>query len=73
MGKNLIAAIVVSALCVLQASAQNLVENPSFEDPTVDTGSANDVWFRFGSGAQRHIIGEHCDAANGFATHRDAD
>jgi hypothetical protein len=29
----------------------NLLENPSFEDPTVDMGSANDVWFRFGSGA----------------------
>jgi hypothetical protein len=36
----------------MQALAQNLLENPSFENPTVDTGSANDVWFRFGSGAQ---------------------
>src|SRR5688572_16111599 len=51
MRKNLLAGIVVFALCALQASAQNLVENPSFEDPTVTTGSANDVWFRFGSGA----------------------
>ena len=51
MRKNLLAAIVVFALCASQASAQNLVENPSFEDPTVTTGSANDVWFRFGSGA----------------------
>jgi hypothetical protein len=33
------------------AGGPNLLENPSFEDPTVDMGSANDVWFRFGSGA----------------------
>ena len=51
MRKNLLAAIVLVTLCASRASAQNLVENPSFEDPTVTTGSANDVWFRFGSGA----------------------
>ena len=38
------------ALPSTQALAQNLLENPGFEDPTVNTGSANDVWFRFGSG-----------------------
>jgi hypothetical protein len=38
------------ALPSTQALAQNLLENPSFEDPTVDLGSANDVWFRFGAG-----------------------
>jgi hypothetical protein len=51
MRKNLLAAIAVLMHFALQASAQNLVENPSFEDPTVTMGSANDVWFRFGSGA----------------------
>jgi hypothetical protein len=39
------------ALSSSQVLAQNLLENPSFELPTVDQGSANDVWFRFGSGA----------------------
>ena len=38
------------ALASTRALAQNLVENPSFENPTVSSGSANDVWFRFGSG-----------------------
>ena len=52
MRKNLLAALAVFMLFASQALAQpNLVENPSFEDPTVDMGSANDVWFRFGSGA----------------------
>ena len=51
MKKSLLAALTVCMLIVSQATAQNLVENPSFEDPTVDSGSANDVWFRFGSGA----------------------
>ncbi|HEY3395707.1 MAG TPA: PEP-CTERM sorting domain-containing protein [Lacipirellulaceae bacterium] len=50
MRKNLLAALAVFVLFAVQATAQNLVENPSFEDPTVDMGSANDVWFRFGSG-----------------------
>ena len=50
MIKNLLAALTVCMLIVSQAIAQNLVENPSFEDPTVEMGSANDVWFRFGSG-----------------------
>jgi hypothetical protein len=50
MSKNLLAVLVTLTLVASQASAQNQVENPSFEDPTVDTGSANDVWFRFGSG-----------------------
>ena len=50
MIKNLLAALTVCMLIVPQAIAQNLVENPSFEDPTVEMGSANDVWFRFGSG-----------------------
>ena len=50
MRKNLLAALAVVLLFASQATAQNnLVENPSFEDPTVDMGSANDVWFRFGS------------------------
>ncbi len=51
MRKNLLAALAVFMLFASQATAQNLVENPSFEDPTVSMGSANDVWFRFGSGA----------------------
>jgi PEP-CTERM motif-containing protein len=52
MNKNLLAALAFFMLIASQASAQpNLVENPSFESPTVDMGSANDVWFRFGSGA----------------------
>jgi hypothetical protein len=51
MRKNLLAALSLFMLIASQAFAQpNLVENPSFEDPTVDMGSANDVWFRFGSG-----------------------
>jgi PEP-CTERM motif len=46
-----VAALALFMLIASQASAQpNLVENPSFEDPTVSMGSANDVWFRFGSG-----------------------
>ena len=51
MRKNLLAALAVFMLIASQATAQNLVDNPSFEDPTVSMGSANDVWFRFGSGA----------------------
>ena len=51
MRKNLLAALTVFVLLESQATAQNLVVNPSFEDPTVSMGSANDVWFRFGSGA----------------------
>jgi hypothetical protein len=51
MKKNLLAALAVFMLFASLATAQNLVENPSFEDPTVSMGSANDVWFRFGSGA----------------------
>jgi PEP-CTERM motif len=51
MRKNLLGALAAFMLFASQATAQNLVENPSFEDPTVDMGSANDVWFRFGSGA----------------------
>jgi hypothetical protein len=51
MRKNLLAALAAFMLFAPQATAQNLVENPSFEQPTVDMGSANDVWFRFGSGA----------------------
>jgi PEP-CTERM motif-containing protein len=51
MRTNLLAAFAVVMLVGSQATAQNLVDNPSFEDPTVTTGSANDVWFRFGSGA----------------------
>lgn len=49
--RKILSALAIMALCAAQAAAQNLVDNPSFEDPTVDTGSANDVWFRFGSGA----------------------
>jgi len=51
MRKNLFAALATCVLLASQAIGQNSVENPSFEDPTVSTGSANDVWFRFGSGA----------------------
>ncbi len=51
MRKNLLATLGVFMLVASQATAQNLVENPSFEDPTVSMGSANDVWFRFGGGA----------------------
>jgi hypothetical protein len=51
MSMKLLAAFAIVAVGALQASGQNLVDNPSFEDPTVDMGSANDVWFRFGSGA----------------------
>jgi hypothetical protein len=50
MRKNLLVALVVFMLFASQATAQNLAVNPSFEDPTVSSGSANDVWFRFGSG-----------------------
>lgn len=50
MRRNLIVVQALGLLFVSHASAQNLVENPSFEDPTVTSGSANDVWFRFGSG-----------------------
>ena len=46
-----IVAVFALALSSSQAIAQNLLENPGFELPTVDQGSANDVWFRFGSGA----------------------
>jgi hypothetical protein len=49
MKRNVLAVLMMLTLCASHAAAQNLVENPSFEDPTVDTGSANDVWFRFGS------------------------
>ena len=52
--KKILAALAVSALALSVSSAQaqvNELANPSFEDPTVSTGSANDVWFRFGSGA----------------------
>jgi hypothetical protein len=51
MRTNRLAALAACMLFASQATAQNLVENPSFEDPTVSTGSASDVWFRFGSGA----------------------
>ena len=50
MKKTLFAALAMLTFAASQVAAQNLVDNPSFEDPTVDTGSANDVWFRFGSG-----------------------
>jgi hypothetical protein len=51
MKKILAALAAVSALALgfSTAHAQNVLANPSFEDPTVDTGSANDVWFRFDS------------------------
>jgi hypothetical protein len=50
--KRLICFVVafVMALSSTQALAQNLLNNPGFEDPTVDQGSALDNWFRFGSG-----------------------
>jgi hypothetical protein len=50
MRKMLLPALALLALLASPTSAQNLLDNPSFEDPTVDMGSANDVWFRFGSG-----------------------
>ena len=37
------------ALASTQALA-NVLNNPGFEDPTVDMGSALDTWFRFNSG-----------------------
>jgi hypothetical protein len=80
MRKILLAALALFMLFAPKATAQNLVDNPSFEQPTVDMGSANDVWFRFGSGANgvsaestamprtgsRHILME-LSAANQFA------
>lgn len=51
MRKLLLVALVVSTLGASQAVAQNLLKNPGFEDPTVDTGSSLGKWFRFGSGA----------------------
>lgn len=51
MKKTLFMAIALVTFVASQVAAQNLADNPSFEDPTVDMGSANDVWFRFGSGA----------------------
>jgi hypothetical protein len=51
MKMRLLVSLAILALSATQAVAQNLVVNPSFEDPTVSMGSANDVWFRFGSGA----------------------
>lgn len=51
MKKTLFAALAMLTIIASQVAAQNLADNPSFEDPTVNTGSANDVWFRFGSGA----------------------
>src|SRR5215208_3213367 len=50
MRRNLLASLSVLVLIACPVTAQNLVENPSFESPTVDMGSPNDVWFRFGSG-----------------------
>lgn len=51
MKKTLFMALALVTFVASQVAAQNLADNPSFEDPTVDMGSANDVWFRFGSGA----------------------
>ncbi len=38
MRTNLLAMLAVVMFFASQATAQNLVENPSFEDPTVSTG-----------------------------------
>lgn len=48
----LAAALVAVSLAASSATAQNLLANPSFEDPTVSMGSALGAWFRFGSGGQ---------------------
>jgi hypothetical protein len=61
MKKLLLASLAILALSATQAAAQNLVANPSFEDPTVDMGSANDAWFRFGSGAGTGVSSESTD------------
>jgi len=52
MRKRLAYLTLVSTLLLGAASAQaqNLLANPGFEDPTVDTGSAVGNWFRFASG-----------------------
>jgi hypothetical protein len=43
-------ALAILTLGASQASAQNALKNPGFEDPTVDTGSSLGQWFRFASG-----------------------
>jgi hypothetical protein len=51
MKRHVLAALVVLTLCASQASAQNAVKNPSFEDPTVDgAASSLGAWYRFQSG-----------------------
>jgi hypothetical protein len=51
--KKISSAALVVAMLVAGAStaSANLLKNPGFEDPTIDTGSALGKWFRFGSGA----------------------
>jgi hypothetical protein len=68
MRTSLLAALVVVVLVASKAGAQNLVDNPSFEDPTVSMGSANDVWFRFGSGGSG-ISAESTDMPRTGARH----
>lgn len=41
--------LAILALGASSAAAQNAVNNPGFEDPTIDTGSAIGKWFRFDS------------------------
>jgi hypothetical protein len=48
---TVLAMVSALGLGLSHASAQNLLSNAGFEDPTVDTGSAVGNFFRFGSGA----------------------
>lgn len=50
MSKVLLTVFAVLVMGVSQATAQNLLSNPGFEDPTSTTTSV-DNWQRFGSGA----------------------
>lgn len=53
MKMRMVAALLaVMAVVVASQASANVLKNPGFEDPTVDTGSAMGNWFRFGSGAQ---------------------
>jgi hypothetical protein len=49
--RKILLAVAILALCAGQATAQNALKNPGFEDPTVDTGSSLGQWFRFKSDA----------------------
>jgi hypothetical protein len=65
MKRNLLAALVVLTLGASSALAQNALKNPSFEDPTIDTGSAIGKWFRFDSGAGGDSVESTVDPLTG--------